>query len=116
MTGRRQYGPARGSTAALPCLAPVLRGSQAGVLLELPAEAGSVQVAYRHADLIDGLICAQKQFPGSVKAQLPYIIRKVLIDFFFYQITDIGNAYMELLRQLVDGKVRPGEVLFDLFF
>ena len=97
--------------SALPL--PVLGRGQARILLELPAEAGGVEIAHRHANLIDGLVRVPEQLLCLVQAKLPQIIRKILVHFFFHQITDIGDAEMEPVRQLGDGEIRIGEIGFN---
>lgn len=47
-------------------LAPVLGGSQTGVLLEFPAEAGGIEISHRLTDCVNGLVGVQKQLYGSV--------------------------------------------------
>ena len=73
-------------------LPSVLGRGQARILLELPAEAGGVEVAHGLADLVDGLLRVPEQLLGLVQAQLPQIIREILVHIFFHQMADIGDA------------------------
>ena len=93
-----------------------LRRSHPRSLLEFPPEAGGVDIAHSQADIVNGHIRGKQQFFRLFQAQRPHIVGKILPHLFFEQITHVGDAYMENVRQVGNGEIRGGEIfVYQLF-